>query len=279
MGRELRATFDEDAERYDRARPHYPVTLFDDLVELAHLSPGSRVLEIGCGTGQATVPLAARGCSVVAVELGANLAAVARRNLAPFPNTEVVVGSFEEWPLPREAFDAVVAFTAFHWVDPDVGLAKVADALRPGGAFVTVMTDHVAGGTAPFFVESQDCYERWDPDTPAGLRLAAPETVVSDAAPDPLGRFGPSELRRYEADIAYTTDAYIDVLLTYSGHRALDDERRIGLLSCIASLIDTRYGGMIVKHYLWRLRASTRMDNVRAWTQPKSSSPLNRSNS
>jgi hypothetical protein len=96
-----RATFDEAAERYDRARPGYPPAVFDDLAELAGVGPGCRVLEIGCGTGQAAVPLAERGCGIVAVELGAGLAAVARRNLACFPDTRVVVAAFEDWPLPR----------------------------------------------------------------------------------------------------------------------------------------------------------------------------------
>src|SRR5690349_15130736 len=96
----LRVTFDEDAERYDRARPGYPAAVFDDLLAVAGLGPGARVLEIGCGTGQATVPLAERGCRIVAVELGAELAAVARRNLARFPDVEVITGAFEPWPLP-----------------------------------------------------------------------------------------------------------------------------------------------------------------------------------
>jgi SAM-dependent methyltransferase len=98
----LRAIFDEAAELYDRARPGYPAALFDDLAELTPLRPGSRVLEIGPGTGQATLPLAERGYQVVAVELGADLAAVARRKLAGFPNVEVVTAAFEDWPLPAE---------------------------------------------------------------------------------------------------------------------------------------------------------------------------------
>ncbi len=92
----LRTTFDEDAERYDRARPGYPAAVFDDLAALAGVGPGCRVLEIGCGTGQATVPLAERGCEIVAVELGADLAAVARRRLAGFPKVRVEVAAFEE---------------------------------------------------------------------------------------------------------------------------------------------------------------------------------------
>src|SRR5919108_4449878 len=115
-----RATFDEAAELYDRARPGYPPALFDDLAELAGVGPGCRVLEIGPGTGQATVPLAERGCKIVAVELGEGLAAVARRNLARFPEVQVVTAAFEDWPLPAEPFDVVLAATSFHWIDPAV---------------------------------------------------------------------------------------------------------------------------------------------------------------
>jgi SAM-dependent methyltransferase len=162
----LRSTFDQAAELYDRVRPRYPPALFDDLAELTGIGPGSRVLEIGPGTGQATIPLAERGCQVVAVELGAHLAAVARRNLARFPAVEVVTAAFEAWPLPSEPFDLVLAATAFHWIDPAVRVDKAADALRPGGWLATIATHHVAGGDESFFAEAQDCYICWDPATP-----------------------------------------------------------------------------------------------------------------
>jgi SAM-dependent methyltransferase len=152
----LRSVFDQDAERYDRARPGYPSALFDDLADLTAVGPGSRVLEIGPGTGQATLPLAERGCQVVAVELGADLAAIARRNLARFPKVEVVTAAFEDWPLPPAPFDLVLAATAFHWIDPSVRVGKVADALRPGGSLATVTTHHVAGGDESFFAQAQD---------------------------------------------------------------------------------------------------------------------------
>src|SRR4051794_41692614 len=114
----LRATFGEVAEIYDRARPGYPERIFDDLTEVARLGEGARVLEVGCGTGKATVPLARRGYELVCVELGERLAAVARRNLSAFPRAEVAVAAFEEWDAGGLHFDAVVAFTAFHWLDP-----------------------------------------------------------------------------------------------------------------------------------------------------------------
>src|SRR5438874_7339852 len=113
-----RESFDEVAELYDKARPGYPQRLVDDLVALTSLDKGRRVLEIGPGTGQLTVPLAERGVSLVAVELGSNLAEIARRKLAPFEHAEVVIADFDDWNLPSEPFDLVVAATAFHWLDP-----------------------------------------------------------------------------------------------------------------------------------------------------------------
>jgi SAM-dependent methyltransferase len=258
----LRSTFDRAAELYDVARPRYPAALFDDLAELTGIGPGSRILEIGPGTGQATVPLAERGCQVVAVELGAHLAAVARRNLARFPNVEVVTAAFEAWPLPSEPFDLVLAATAFHWIDPAVRVVKAADALRPGGWLATIATHHVAGGDESFFAETQDCYIRWDPATPPdGSTLPAASTIPSSSDElDRSRRFGPAEFRRYEWDQSYTTAAYRELLLTYSGHRDLDPATQSGLLDCITHLIDTGYSGQITKRYLTELRAAPTVD-------------------
>jgi SAM-dependent methyltransferase len=216
------------------------------------------VLEIGPGTGQATVPLAERGCQVVAVELGPELAAVARRNLASFPAVEVVTATFEDWPLPAEPFDLVLVASAFHWLDPAVRVPKAADALRPGGALATVVTHHVAGGDNGFFADVQACYERWDPDTPAGLRLVTAEEIPDSSDElDQSPRFGPAVFRRYERDLSYTTASYLEVLLTYSGHRALAPSAQANLLDCIASLIDTHHGGRITKRYLLELRVAS----------------------
>src|SRR5918997_2611748 len=92
----LRTTFDEAASLYDEVRPGYPEDLFDDVVLLSGIPAGGRILEIGCGTGQATVPFARRGYRILCIELGENMAAVALRNLEKYPNAEVRTGAFEE---------------------------------------------------------------------------------------------------------------------------------------------------------------------------------------
>jgi SAM-dependent methyltransferase len=250
----LRDTFDEAPELYDRVRPSYPEAVFDDLVALARLAPGARLLELGCGTGQATLPLARRGYEITAVELGPGLATVARRRLADFPGVRVVRAAFEDWPLPVEPFDAVVAATSFHWMDPAMRVAKASDALRPGGALAVISTHHVAGGDAAFFAEVQHCYERFMPGTPAGLRLPAAADVPSGA--EELldsGRFERVDVRRYEWELTYPTRDYIALLCSYSGHRALEPVARRALLDCVARLIDDRHGGRVTKRYLTEL--------------------------
>jgi SAM-dependent methyltransferase len=255
----LRATFTEAAELYRQARPGYPAAVFDDLAAFAQLAPGSRVLEIGPGTGQATLPLAERGYRVVAVELGEELAAVARRELADFPAVEVVVAAFEDWLLPDEPFDAVVSATAFHWIDPQVRIAKTAAALRPGGVLATIATHHIKGGSEAFFAEAQTCYEHWDPATPPGLRLEPADSIPVDAADlEDSAEFDRPVYHRYEWDQAYTANTYQDLLLTYSGHRALEQIRRDGLLSCITTLIETAHAGTITKRYMTELRLARR---------------------
>ena len=137
----LRQTFDRAAGLYDRVRPAYPEALFDDLVALAGLVPGDHLLEVGCATGKATRPLARHGFRITCVELGAELAAVARRNLAGF-EVEVVQGQFEEWQ-PREPFSLVYAATAWHWIDPGLRYPRAWQALRPGGHLAIWAAGHV----------------------------------------------------------------------------------------------------------------------------------------
>jgi len=216
------------------------------------------VLEIGCGTGQATRPLARLGATIVAVELSAGAAAVARHNLADFPAVTVEVGAFEDWTPPAEPFDLVIAATAFHWIDPAVRCTRTADVLRPGGSLAVVHTETVLGGTDRFFADSQDCYERFDPSTEPGFRQSPAAEIPDDPAGlERSGRFGPPVFRRYEWSQEYTTAAYLDLLMTYSNHRALPPAARDGLLACLATQIDNNHNGRITKRYLNLLTFAT----------------------
>lgn len=130
--------FDRIAAEYDRHRPTYPDVLLDHVCEVAALGAGDRVLEIGCGTGQLTRGLLDRGLRVSAIEPGERLIALARQNLGDAGDVEFVNARFEDAPLTRERFRAVLAASAMHWVDPDVGWRKAAGTLAPGGTLALV---------------------------------------------------------------------------------------------------------------------------------------------
>jgi SAM-dependent methyltransferase len=259
----LRTTFDEAAALYDEVRPGYPEELFDDVVTLSGIPFEGRILEIGCGTGQATVPFARRGYSILCIELGENLAALARRNLEGFPCTEVRTGAFEEWPLQEEAFDLAISATAFHWLDPAVAYPKVAGSLVPGGSISLFWNVHVhSDASEGFFEAAQKVYEREAPE------IVGPDDYKglprSDAIPDRTGEiqdtglFGEVISRRYRWDVPYDAGSYLRVLNTYSGHRSLPADTRERLFRGIAGLIDSEYGGRIVKGYLTTLYVAPR---------------------
>lgn len=113
--------------------PTYPDALFLDLATIGRLTATSDVLEVGSGTGQATRSLAPLVRSVTAVEPGAGMVAVARERLARVNNVEFETSTFEQWDARGRRFDAIVAASSWHWVDPSIGWRHAHDLLRPGG--------------------------------------------------------------------------------------------------------------------------------------------------
>ena len=130
--------FNEVAAEYDRNRPSYPDALVDHACQLARIGAGDRVLEIGCGTGQLTRSLLARGLRVTAVEPGDQLIAIAGENLRDAGDVEFVNARLEDMQLPRGRYQAVFSASAIHWVDPDLSWRKIADVLAPEGTLALI---------------------------------------------------------------------------------------------------------------------------------------------
>jgi len=245
---ELRQTFETVPALYDRVRPTYPDELFVDLALV--IRPGGRILEIGPGTGQATLPLAERGFEVVAVELGPALAAFTRAKLAAFPKAEIVNGEFERTSFDG-SFDAVVAFTSFHWIDPALRYAKAASLLRPAGVLAVTEVSHVrVQDDDPFWVEVQADYDAVvpDPDNRSPPLLAEVGDLRSEIAA--TGLFADVEVRRYVWQVTYGAAEYIDLLRTYSPNIVLDPETSPELLRRIRARIEARDDPHVTKSYL-----------------------------
>jgi SAM-dependent methyltransferase len=138
LARSYGKVFDEVAAEYDRNRPAYPDALVDHACEVAGVGDGDRVLEIGCGTGQLTRGLLARGLRVTALEPGDRLISLAAQNLKGTGDVEFVHVRLEDIQLPGESYKAVFSASAIHWVDPDLGWRKIAEALAPDGTLALI---------------------------------------------------------------------------------------------------------------------------------------------
>lgn len=128
---QARRLYGVDPLGYEAGRPEYPKRVYDVLTERCGLVAGARVLEIGPGTGRVTRRLLKCGAQVVALEPDPALAAHLSRELPG--DFELIRESFEDVQLEDADFDLVVAAMSFHWVDQNVGLAKLGRVVRPDG--------------------------------------------------------------------------------------------------------------------------------------------------
>jgi SAM-dependent methyltransferase len=262
--RHLGGLFDEVPDLYDRVRPSYPDALFDDLVAITGLDARSSLLEVGCGTGQATRSLAALGCSVTAVEPGIAMATLAQERLASFPNVAVEVSRFEDWDDRRRVFDVLVAAASWHWVDPSIGWPRAHAALVTGGWMALIGHVVVRRPDEPeVYAETADLHERFAPGQDGwGHPPLEAEVRQTDRGwglvEDPDELFGPTAVRWYPTVQWFDGRGFADLLRSTSLYRALDPDVREPLLGAIAERIRTRMGDRAPRRYLTVLRAGQR---------------------
>jgi len=249
LDRSLKTTFDDIPRLYHEARPRYPEALVEDVVALSGIPPGGRILEIGCGPGTATLPFARRGYTMVCLELGANLVALAAEQVQTYPRVRVENVAFEDWPLQARAFDVVMSATAFHWIPAAVGYPKAAAALKAGGALV-LFWYHSPTSDAPFY---RAAHALWQEKAPGFIERhtdkSADELVEMTMADiGAAGLFGAVSVRRYEWAQRYTAAEYVRLLSTYSPVRRLDAQVRQEALASIAALVE-EHGGTVERPY------------------------------
>jgi SAM-dependent methyltransferase len=264
--RHLGRVFDEVAELYDRVRPAYPDALFADLAAITALDERSAVLEVGCGTGQATRSLAARADTVTAVEPGAGMAALARQRLAGHDNVSIEESGFEDWDDAGRRFDLLVAASSWHWVDPAVGWRRAREVLRPGG-WMAILGHVVVRrvGEPEVYAETADLHERFAPGRPGwGHPPLEDEVRATDEGwgepNDPGGLFGETTVRWYPTVQWFDGAGFADLLRTTSLYRELDPDVREPLLDAVAERIRTRMGDRAPRRYLSVLRAGQPSD-------------------
>jgi SAM-dependent methyltransferase len=250
--------FDDVAELYDAIRPRYPEALFGALLSAARLQPDARLLEIAPGTGQATLPLARRGFHITAVEIGANMARIARENLKDYPRVAIIQSSFEDVDLPLGGFDLVYAASALHWIAPEFRFAKPHAHLKKTGHLAIIRRNKVSDEEGDLFATAaHSIYERYKWDATRRMRLAPRRRA--EVAPPPLDQtlFELSCFKTFPVVTRYSAAEYASLLNTISWTILMPDAERASFLADIRQLIDERFNGEVVQHYAMSLLVAT----------------------
>lgn len=240
----LRITFDEAASIYG-VRPSYPKEMIEEIILLSGITEKSRILEVGVGTGQITLPFAERGYGMVGLELGSALAERARENLQNYPNVNIVTTAFEDWQS-QEKFDLLLSAQAFHWIGTDVGVRKAAEVLNDSGAIALVWNFDSTQDT-DFYKAATPLYERYIPDDP---NRPTPQTgferfkkAFSDST-----NFQVLAERSVTWEIIYSKENYLKLQNTFSNHLAVSGETRAEFYHELSKIID-EHGGNVLRIY------------------------------
>lgn len=246
-------SFGEDAERYDRARPPYPAALVEAILAA---SPGRDVLDVGCGTGIEARQFQKAGCRVLGVEPDPRMAAFAQRS-----GIEVEVATFEAWNPAGRDFDAVIAGTAWHWVDPVAGAAKAAQLLRPGGLLAPF--HHVFQYPPAVLDALATAYQQVTPDTPVNLQalrqaVDAYQTLFDTIADGirQTGSLSPPQQWQFGWERTYTRDEWLDQLPTHGNLTLLPPDKLATILDSVGTAIDTMGGSLTMSYTTVAVTAS-----------------------
>lgn len=247
---EARRVYGEDPEGYDTGRPDYPDRVYELLGTRCGIGPGSRVVEIGPGTGQVTRRLVGLGATVTAVEPDQSFAGYLTRSMAGQP-VDVVVAPFEDATLEAGGFDAVVAAMSFHWVDQDAGLAKAGHVLKAGGwlaVWWTVFGDPERPD--PFYDATKELLRQGD-RLPPQERPSQFELDVAERTAD-LRRAGFADVdaEMIPWTIRLDTEAVRRLYATMIRVRTRPPEDQLRLLDGLARVAADQFGGVVERPFV-----------------------------
>ncbi len=253
-----RQAFGEDPAAYHEVRPAYPDWVYQTLLTRCGLGPGVPVFEIGAGTGTATRRLLDLGADpLTAIEPDGRLAGFLREN-NPDAALKVVVAPFEDAVLPERGFALGVSATAFHWLDEDRALQKIAGLLRAGGWWAAVW--NVFGDDSrpdPFHEATKDLLKA--PESPSAGERGIPFALDTEARLDALQRTGAFDtIEHHTSRWSLVLDHRRTMALyaTYSNVNARPD--RAAVLAELGRIAREEFGGEVVRNMTTRLYIARR---------------------
>ena len=226
--------------------------LINRSLELTKLPTTARVLEIGCGPGTATGEFAQLGFSLVGLEPSASACEIAKQNCAPYPAVEIINTTFEEWKLPANKFNAVLATTSFHWVSPESRYVKTAAALQDNG-YLILLWNTAPQPSQEFYQQVLDrVYQTHAPSLTGYEAIASyqknlryfGEAIINS------GLFEDLKSEQLISHLTYSIDSYLALLSTLSPYIVLESEQRNNLFASLEATLRQNCGTSIDLSYL-----------------------------
>jgi SAM-dependent methyltransferase len=241
---DLRMKFNEDEANYDKWRPSYVPELYDEIIRYSGIDETKYALEIGIGTGQASLPFLQTKCKLTAIEIGEKLAECSRRKFASFSNFEVVNIDFQNFCSDSNTFDLIYSATAFHWIPEEVGYTEVFDILKSGGVLALFWNHPFVCRTDDLLhLEIRKVYNKFRPFNKQPIEFDKSDCIKLVETINHYG-FKNCYSKLFFQTRTFTADGYIGLLNTYSDHRALPINVKTGLENGIATAINS-FGGIL----------------------------------
>ncbi|CAN7257441.1 class I SAM-dependent methyltransferase [Devosia sp. LjRoot16] len=245
-----REAFGADPANYHAARPPYPEATWEALIERAGLRSGIDILEIGAGTGLATIPLLKHDpARLVAIEPDARLATFLAKTAAD-PRLTVVGETFEDAELRPTSFDLVVSATAFHWLDAVPALKRIGGLLRDNGSVALIWNDFGdAGRPDPFHEATAHLFEGHRVSTGRGSgRLSFASDADARLADFDAAGFVSDEPQFLRWTLALDPRGVRALYSTYSNVTALPPLERTRLLDGLFDVAGMQFGGRVERN-------------------------------
>lgn len=255
---DLKNTFNQVSETYDKMRPTYVGELYQDIFNYKEINQKSNVLEIGIGSGQATPPILETGCSLTAIELGDKLAAFAMQKFKNYENFNVHNLAFEDFKAEDNSFDMIYSASAFHWIPEEIGYTKVYKMLKSGGIFAR-FANHPSRDKEKqeLHVAMQKLYSIYMPKAKPAKEYTE-EDAKNRAEMSKKYGFVDVTYKLYNRTRTFTSEEYIALLGTYSDHIALEESKRKEFFNKIKREIDN-FGGTITMYDTIDLQLSKKL--------------------
>ncbi|MFT4305069.1 MAG: class I SAM-dependent methyltransferase [Candidatus Woesearchaeota archaeon] len=233
VNEKLKTSFGKLSKIYDKVRPDYPEKLIDDIIKISNISNDANILEIGTGTGKATLPFTKKGYKITTIDISKEQINIAKSNLSKYSNVKYIVSAFEESNLPKEHYDLVFSAQTFPWIEPNVGFKKVSRILKNNGYFAIFYNQRMKNNV--FEQNLRKLYLKHCPDLNKGEEDKTLFKMKKGLKS--TGKFDEIKIKNYKRVIKYTREKYIGLINSLSYVSTLPKEKKLSFFKDLNKIL------------------------------------------